>query len=149
CRAAGTRIGARLRRAREHGAIQSQSFPPPPLARRAPRREVAELVSVHRRAHVPWWRRGKRIGAQQTQYRSGVLQQARQKRDEPWIPAIVAKCREPHLPVEPRLVGHAVPRGPSWVVRLHLNSYGFQVAPSSLPSTMISGRVVVITANSP
>ena len=82
----------------------------------------------------------KRVLAQQREHLGQSLEQPLLEPEEPRLrPAVAGQRGEPHLPVEP---GHVRRREPRPAVRLagfQRKRYGFQLTPSSLPSTMISG----------
>src|SRR5439155_23242752 len=84
--------------------IQSFALAPPPVAGRAARRPVGEVIFVEHGTKVARWLFGKRILLDQREHLWRALGQANQEVHKPRIAAVITEGREPHLPVQSRLV---------------------------------------------
>ena len=89
---------------REFGTIRAPEFPAPPGAVAAFRRQIGEPVIVHQCANEPGRGVGKRIVLQESNHVRRTAQQPLAEAQEPRVAAVILERREPHLPVQPRLM---------------------------------------------
>src|SRR5207245_3520689 len=96
----------------------SHELPLPPRLRAGPRGRGAETVAVVGKPHVTGRRFREGVLRQQRHHLRAPLQQPADEGEEPVPRAVGGERREPHLPVEPGLVGRHEPRPPGHVARL-------------------------------
>ena len=92
---------------------------------------------------------GKRVGIEQREHRRAALEQPEHEVLKPRVRLRLAERGEPHLPVESRLVRNVPERRAGQLARLVGEAILGPGWPSAEPSITISGRDVVMTANSP
>src|SRR5271170_742956 len=86
-----------------HGEVESQQPPVPPNAFRFFLTAGIGIV-IELRTHVNRWLVRKWISFQKRRHRWFILQQAPEETPKPWQAPRVVERREPHLPIQARLM---------------------------------------------
>src|SRR5258708_1668984 len=89
---------------RNGGKIIPAELAAPPASIGALLRERREVIAVDAGANEMWWRCREWIFPQQLQDIGRSLEQTFQQAHEPGVLLVIAKRREPHLPIQTRLM---------------------------------------------
>src|ERR1051325_8728277 len=98
------RLGGSFRIQSKNGGVVALQLPFPPFTGGCFFRARRKVILVNPRAQVTWRVLGEWIRLHQGKHLRRSLQEFSAKRNEPIVAAIGFQRREPHLPIQPRLV---------------------------------------------